>query len=204
MFSSNFDCIWTRWFCRCPVLETLWTSSDHSYSRLYHAACPGCVNEFMKEYVENVHRSSYTKINSMDLSEGSYLCPISCATTKTLSKCFPSLIVQLDVAVHIPATGASPTTWLLILPFLLTTYRSRPAYQIWYSIKIGIMWKFLERVSRFFLVCFVHKLTSQNDCMIKMEYIIVGHWIEFPLPHTKAVQKNVNVTGPSQFFRVRM
>lgn len=55
----------------------------------------------------------------------SHLCPISWATTKTLSKCFPSFIVQLEVAVHIPATGAKPTTWLLALPFFPTTYKSR-------------------------------------------------------------------------------
>lgn len=45
-----------------------------------------------------------------DVFAFTYLCPISCATTYTLSKCLPSFTVQLLVTVHIPATGARPVT----------------------------------------------------------------------------------------------
>lgn len=47
-------------------------------------------------------------------------------------------------------------------------------------------------------------LTSQNDCVVKVKDIIVGYRIEFALPHAKAVEENVNVTGTAQLFRIRV
>lgn len=122
-----------------------------------------------------------------------HLCPISCATTKTLSKCLPSLIVQLDVVVHIPATGARPTTWLLTLPFFATTYKSKPTSNPTEAIN-----KLCSHEIK------SHERTCQNDRMIEMHDILIRGWIKFALPRAKAVQKHIDIAGPTQFLWIGM
>lgn len=43
-------------------------------------------------------------------------------------------------------------------------------------------------------------VTCQDHSMIKVKNVIISNGIEFSLPHAKAIQKDVNIAGSSQFF----